>query len=332
MATQCSVVWKHYHLLNVPPKVHLGHFLQFFTIINYTVMSSPVSGIPWWQLATIAGSIGKLLTHGWLSLPPGKGRGKEASTDSKHASSPIVPVLSISFLQTSMASPFPPCPKRKTSPRQNGDGCLGFSPPPGPQPCHSPVWAAGFQRVPAAMVERGQGFECARPGLEMGSGGSLCDQTQRRSPGTAPSWGSANPFPPPPLFLLLAPRTPCPCPCVSSVRMLLPPCCCPWFQTEGIPLARALGTLFHRYSCHCFVVTEPNLGPLAYLTAKPIYWYWVLVKGSAAFIAGHQARRMGSSCSKDQNSPMASREGFLKVTFGVRAAACGLSSDWLVVR
>ena len=27
---------------------------------------------------------------------------------------------------------------------------------------------------------------------------------------------------------------------------------------------------------------------------------------------------MGSSCSKDPNSPMTFREGFLKVTFGVR--------------
>ena len=35
---------------------------------------------------------------------------------------------------------------------------------------------------------------------------------------------------------------------------------------------------------------------------------------------------------KRPNSLMAFKEGFLKATFGVRAAAHGLSSDWLLVR
>ena len=33
-------------------------------------------------------------------------------------------------------------------------------------------------------------------------------------------------------------------------------------------------------------------------------------------------RRMGSSCSKELNLPVAFREGFLKATFGVRATGC----------
>ena len=39
-------------------------------------------------------------------------------------------------------------------------------------------------------------------------------------------------------------------------------------------------------------VIEPNLGWLAY-TLKSIYWHQVLVKESAVFTAGHQARSPG---------------------------------------
>ena len=74
-------------------------------------------------------------------------------------------------------------------------------------------------------------------------------------------------------------------------------------------------------------VTEPNLGPLTHHAAKPIYWHWVVVKYS--IYCRHQARRTGSSCSKDPNSLMAFREGFLKATFGVRAAGC-MTVFWLV--
>ena len=44
-----------------------------------------------------------------------------------------------------------------------------------------------------------------------------------------------------------------------------------------------------------------------------------------------QARRMGSSCSKDPNSLTAFSEGFLEATLDVRVAACRLSSDWLMI-
>ena len=56
------------------------------------------------------------------------------------------------------------------------------------------------------------------------------------------------------------------------------------------------------------------------------------MKENTAFIAGCYARRTGSSGSKDLNSPLAFGGGCLKATFGVRVAACELSSDWLVVR
>ena len=59
-------------------------------------------------------------------------------------------------------------------------------------------------------------------------------------------------------------------------------------------------------------VYEPNMGPLAWCTAKPIYWHQVVGKESTAFIA----RRTSHSCSKDPNSPMTLREGFLKTVWG----------------
>ena len=59
-----------------------------------------------------------------------------------------------------------------------------------------------------------------------------------------------------------------------------------------------------------------GLGPLAWHAAKSISWDWVVMKESIAFIAWCQARRMGSSCWKDLNSPMAFREGCLKARWG----------------
>ena len=41
------------------------------------------------------------------------------------------------------------------------------------------------------------------------------------------------------------------------------------------------------------IVTKPNLRLLAQHTAESICWHQVVVKESTAFIAGHQARRMG---------------------------------------
>ena len=69
-------------------------------------------------------------------------------------------------------------------------------------------------------------------------------------------------------------------------------------------------------------ITKPNLGLLAWSTAKPIYWHWVVAKESIVFIAGHQARNIGSSCSKDLNSLLAFREGFLQATLGVWVVRC----------
>ena len=66
-----------------------------------------------------------------------------------------------------------------------------------------------------------------------------------------------------------------------------------------------------------------KLGSLRPCTVKPIYWHQVVGKESAAFIAGSQARRNGSSSSKDPNSPVAFREGFLKARWGR-----GLQGAW----
>ena len=50
------------------------------------------------------------------------------------------------------------------------------------------------------------------------------------------------------------------------------------------------------------------------------------------FIAGCQARRMGSLCSKDPNSPAAFREGLLKTEGEVTGwAISSYNSDWLMV-
>ena len=87
--------------------------------------------------------------------------------------------------------------------------------------------------------------------------------------------------------------------------------------------------LFMRAPWLDHLVTEPNLGLLPSLTAKPIYCLQVVVKESTTFTEGHQARRTGSSCSKDPDSLMAFREGFLKATFEVRFAGCVIFS-WLV--
>ena len=78
-------------------------------------------------------------------------------------------------------------------------------------------------------------------------------------------------------------------------------------------------------------VTEPNLGPP---TMKQNQSTDCLMKKqfSREPIAGIQSRKTGSSCSKDPDSQMAFRGGFIKATFAVRVAVYGLASDWLMVR
>ena len=56
------------------------------------------------------------------------------------------------------------------------------------------------------------------------------------------------------------------------------------------------------------------------------------MKESTEFIAKHEATKVGSFCSRDLNSPRAFRKVFSKATLGVMGAACGLSSNWLLVR
>ena len=46
-----------------------------------------------------------------------------------------------------------------------------------------------------------------------------------------------------------------------------------------------------------------------------VYWHCIVMKECIVFITEYQARRMGSSCSNDPNSPMAFREGVLKAVW-----------------
>ena len=61
------------------------------------------------------------------------------------------------------------------------------------------------------------------------------------------------------------------------------------------------------------------------ICSKASVLHRVVVKESIAFIAGHQARTTGSSCSEDPNSQMAFREGFLKTLWGRGVTGCPIS-------
>lgn len=81
--------------------------------------------------------------------------------------------------------------------------------------------------------------------------------------------------------------------------------------------------LFLPFNCALTLksVTKLHLNLLA-PAAEPSYWHWVVVKESTVFIADYQARRRGSSCLKDLNSPMVFWKGFLQAIYGL----------WLAVR
>ena len=72
------------------------------------------------------------------------------------------------------------------------------------------------------------------------------------------------------------------------------------------------------------IVTKPNLDQLTQHAGNLSYWHQVVVKEITAFIARQpawcQAKRMGSSCSKLPNSPMALKEGLSEATWGIRVA------------
>lgn len=61
-------------------------------------------------------------------------------------------------------------------------------------------------------------------------------------------------------------------------------------------------------------------GLLAHCKAKQIYCYRVAVKESTAFTV--RPNKNGQLSSKDPNSPIAFRDGFLKAAFVVRASRC----------
>ena len=84
---------------------------------------------------------------------------------------------------------------------------------------------------------------------------------------------------------------------------------CRW-NYSAIPLQR------QENSTNCYWTKLESASPSS---VKQIYWHHVVMKESTAFIARRPKRdqaRTGSSCSKDPNSGMAFREGFLKTAWG----------------
>ena len=98
-------------------------------------------------------------------------------------------------------------------------------------------------------------------------------------------------------------------------------------------------SLHYLFSCWCIVthfgeiylllqcgldsyVTEPNLDSLAH---KPIYWHWVVMKGSAAFTARYQARSPGSWCLTGLNFLKDFRVRFSKIGWGRGVVGCVIS-------
>lgn len=77
------------------------------------------------------------------------------------------------------------------------------------------------------------------------------------------------------------------------------------------------------------LVTEPGL-PLPVI---PIYWHWVVLKESAVFTAGHQARSPDHWCSKGLNSPVDLSKTFLKARWrrgipGYVISSCTMLIGW----
>ena len=70
-----------------------------------------------------------------------------------------------------------------------------------------------------------------------------------------------------------------------------------WFSNFADKKSKILSDLQEKRSCNSkyyitviydwsYIVTEPNLGPFAWNTAKASYWHWVAVTESTAFTAG----------------------------------------------
>ena len=148
-----------------------------------------------------------------------------------------------------------------------------------------------------------------------------------------PSQKGAGPsLPPGSFFIYISPVF------ISEDCPGISPSICAWFTSPTFTLSeltpwapsRQLGNLSSSLtSCYWTELGSSHL-------AKPTYRHGVVEKASPALTAGFPARRMGSSCSKDQNFLRAVRERILKTGWGsgFRGAgpARGPYSAWLVLR
>ena len=85
--------------------------------------------------------------------------------------------------------------------------------------------------------------------------------------------------------------------------------------TEGLSSLLAVGHNLVSVDWHCCVAGKRTQGQFGNMVRQ----------GEYSVYCRCQARRMGSSCSKDLNSPVAFGEGLLKATLGVRVVACMIS-------
>ena len=76
-----------------------------------------------------------------------------------------------------------------------------------------------------------------------------------------------------------------------------------WFSNFADKKSKILSDLQEKRSCNSkyyitviydgsYIVTEPNLGPFAWHTAKASYWHWVVVIESTAFTAGSSKAKL----------------------------------------
>ena len=87
-----------------------------------------------------------------------------------------------------------------------------------------------------------------------------------------------------------------------------------WFSSRLMIPNRGMPTAL---TWRCY---QTKLGSACPRAVKPIYWHWVLVKESAAFTEGHQARRPGQLVLKRPKFP----EGFQGKVFKDRVREGGL--------
>ena len=85
-----------------------------------------------------------------------------------------------------------------------------------------------------------------------------------------------------------------------------------------------------------YIYYQLNLDPLAYLTAKPVYWHHIVVKQSTVFIGQAPSKENRQLMLKRPKLSMTFRQVFLKTLLGEGIigewSAHGPSSDSFLVR